>query len=389
MLNKNKELRTEMAFALGGLAGNNAHGAGFLQAALEMGAQPGIISCTSGQIRWVHRYLQVLQHREQGEGHEDLHALFEQELASINKTGEINTDVALLGMFGKENVFRPAYGQVFSDFWRNAGESLLSFRQPGSRGLLAHRMLSMIPGRSLVPDASEAYYARVAADFSSADVGICFNAYSPCEGVEYVYLNAAARALLHDPATPDKYAPEHPSQRHQRRIYRNISAAGVRDALWLYQYGFYDQDQDCVDGVYFRNIMLAELVAADTIFVVRPINHRWQGALPRSYPGVEDLKTKVGMNGAYAGERDQITLINKLLARNCLDVQGGRGYHHVELVELEIALQRGYFDYMLESREVFEQARAMALARFQGLEQGAPESAPVRANVSTCHAALS
>lgn len=375
------------AFALGGLAGHNAHGAGFLQAALETKLQPAMISCTSGQIRWVHRYLEVLQAREQGDENADLHPLFEQELASLNKTGEINTDVALLGMFGKENVFRPSYGRVLSDFMRNAGESLMRFPRPG--GLLAQRLLSMLPGRSLVPDASPAYYAQVAQVLGASPIGIAFNAYSPCEGIEYVYLNAAARVLLADPASPDKYAPEHPTQRHPRRVYRDISAAGVRDALWLYQYGFYDPEQHCVDGVYFRNIMLAELVAADTIFVVRPVHHRWQGELPRNYPGVEDLKTRVGMNGAYAGERDQITLINKLLARNCLDVQGGRGYHHVELVELEIGLQRGYFDYMLESREVFEQARSMALAHFRDRADLPLAGPPGRANVTSCHRTLS
>ena len=46
-----------VAFAMGGLAGNNAHGAGFLQAALDRGVKPMAISCTSGQILWVYRYL--------------------------------------------------------------------------------------------------------------------------------------------------------------------------------------------------------------------------------------------------------------------------------------------------------------------------------------------
>lgn len=49
-----------VAFALGGLAGNNGHGAGFLQAALETGVRPEMISCTSGQLLWVWHYLQLL-----------------------------------------------------------------------------------------------------------------------------------------------------------------------------------------------------------------------------------------------------------------------------------------------------------------------------------------
>ena len=45
-----------IAFALGGLAGNNAHGAGFLQAAFETGIEPRMISFSSGQVLWVFRY---------------------------------------------------------------------------------------------------------------------------------------------------------------------------------------------------------------------------------------------------------------------------------------------------------------------------------------------
>ena len=50
-----------VAFALGGLAGNNAHGAGFLQAALDENVRPNLISCTTGQILWVARYLDALK----------------------------------------------------------------------------------------------------------------------------------------------------------------------------------------------------------------------------------------------------------------------------------------------------------------------------------------
>lgn len=52
-----------IAFALGGLAGSNAHGAGCLQAVIDKwGARtPQVISCTSGQIFWVCVYLQYLE----------------------------------------------------------------------------------------------------------------------------------------------------------------------------------------------------------------------------------------------------------------------------------------------------------------------------------------
>ncbi len=54
----------KIAFSLGGLAGNNAHGAGFLHAALERKVEPVMIACTSGQIFWVYHYLKVREKNE-------------------------------------------------------------------------------------------------------------------------------------------------------------------------------------------------------------------------------------------------------------------------------------------------------------------------------------
>jgi len=39
-----------LAFALAGLGGFNAHGAGFLTAAAELGVEPNLVTATSGQI---------------------------------------------------------------------------------------------------------------------------------------------------------------------------------------------------------------------------------------------------------------------------------------------------------------------------------------------------
>ena len=55
---KSKTLK-KLAFALGGLGGNNARGAGFLQAALDEAVEPEMITCTTGQIYWVYRYLET------------------------------------------------------------------------------------------------------------------------------------------------------------------------------------------------------------------------------------------------------------------------------------------------------------------------------------------
>lgn len=39
-----------LAFALAGLAGFNAHGAGFLTAARQLGVKPDLVTASSGQI---------------------------------------------------------------------------------------------------------------------------------------------------------------------------------------------------------------------------------------------------------------------------------------------------------------------------------------------------
>ena len=115
-----------------------------------------------------------------------------------------------------------------------------------------------------------------------------------------------------------------------------------------------------VDGAYFREIILNELTPVDRIYVARPINYKWLGPLPTNYADLEDFKTKLNFNGTYDGERHQIHLINKLFRDGALkraepdaDTQipgdfsgrneaGTAGYHPIDLIEVEIEIQRGY-----------------------------------------------
>lgn len=346
------------AFALGGLAGNNAHGAGFLQAALDAGQVPQMISCTSGQILWACRYLNALRG-----GAASLRQQFQADLDAVQRTGEPNTDLTLLGLFGKEGVFRPAYDRFFSDWWRNAGDVFADIVARKGKVLAAKELWSLMPARTLVPQFPETFFDTIAETFQAADIGIAFNAYNPLSGDEHVYLNAQARTLLrqggrqcYDPGTPNRHRPY--------RTYLDIDAQAVRDGLWLYQYGFDPKGSGFVDGAYFRGVMLSELSRADVIFSVRPIHHQWQGRLPGNYPEMEDLKTEVAFNGAYSAERDQLLLVNQWIADGLLDRQPGARYHTVALEEIEIASQRGYFDYIMESVDVFDRARDEALRRF-------------------------
>ncbi|NTV62179.1 MAG: hypothetical protein HGA65_01410, partial [Oscillochloris sp.] len=90
--------RPEIAFALGGLAGNNAHGAGFLHAALNHTGHdltPSMISCTSGQIYWVWQYLQA---RGKGLPAPDdprrVERTFMEDIAAVHRFHNINLDYA-------------------------------------------------------------------------------------------------------------------------------------------------------------------------------------------------------------------------------------------------------------------------------------------------------
>ncbi len=71
--------------------------------------------------------------------------------------------------------------------------------------------------------------------------------------------------------------------------------------------------------------------------------------MPKSYIEKEDLKTEVGFNGS--GENHRINLINKLLQ------------DEIFLHEVEIDVQRGFFDYIYESMDVFDSAHRKSLQK--------------------------
>ena len=72
-----------IGFALGGLAGN-AHGAGFLQAALDTRVTPEMISCTSGQLLWVWYYLRLLNEDHNVSCNGTLERRFQDELDKLS-----------------------------------------------------------------------------------------------------------------------------------------------------------------------------------------------------------------------------------------------------------------------------------------------------------------
>jgi hypothetical protein len=366
-----------IAFALGGLAGNNAHGAGFLYRATQHGLEPRMISCTSGQIAWVYHYLQA---RASGA---DLRAIFERDIAELHRLHNINLDYARLAVTGKPGVFRLAFPEYSFDLARNTLQAFNDVLLHRGNVFWLETMLRTLPGRLLVPDFAPQLLNAISTAFNQATIGIAFNSYNPRNGQEIVYLNQVARNLLSPSGR--SYQPGYASRHRASTSYEAITPQAVLDGLWIYQYGF-DKPENCfVDGAYYRQMMLSELTFANTIFAVRPICSRWLGEapaadgvsettsaatvppLPRSYIGIEDLKTEVNFNGSYVGERAQIALMNKLVRDRdaYLAEHGRRGpgpddlltkYHLIDLLEVEIQVPRSFFDYVFESMAVFDAA---------------------------------
>lgn len=354
--------QARIAFALGGLGGNNAFGAGFLQAALDKNIEPLIISCTSGQIFWVYQYLTVKNKDK------DLRRVLEAGIDEIETTHNPDLDLAILALFGKRDVFHPAYAQVPVDFYINVLDSSKRMTQDWlelEHPFLLKEILSTIPARILIPKFPENFFKAISQTFNEATIGLAFNSYDPRRGIEYIHLNEVARHLL---------VIEEKRRKHSYRVrteYKEITPAAVQAGLWLYQYGF-DQQHEILDGAYFRQIMLSELVVADKIYVMRPINLAWLGDLPKNYVGVEDLKLETAFNGVYVGERDKIDLINKFLTDKAINPKKieQKGYHHIEVIEVEIETQEGLFDYIFEKMSVFDLARTQTKRKFdQTLEK--------------------
>lgn len=329
-----------IAFALGGLAGNNAHGAGFLQAAIDSSLNPDLISCTSGQIYWVYKYL------KEKEGKKDLKTVLASDIEEATPFKNNILDLMTMALFGKGDVFKPAYLEYFSDYTENLKRlAIKAAIAPASISPIPEAV-GLIPARELTPEFPVDFFKSISKGFNDSQIGIIFNSYEPVSGTETVYLNdAAAEKINVSYGDKNKY--------RSRTRYEKITPEAVRNGLWIYQYGFEPETRE-IDGAYYRQIMLSELVHSDLIFVARPINHRWLGTLPTCKTALEDLKTEITFNGTYTGERDKIQLINKLIAQGSLD---DKKYKHIELAEIEMQTQEGYFDYMFEEMSMFDNSR--------------------------------
>lgn len=342
-----------IAFALGGLAGNNAFGAGFLQAALDCGIKPDLISCSSGQIFWACQYLKALQTGK------SLEQEFNEEIERAYPYATRDLNWWNLVTLGINNVLKPVSPLSYlTDTYKNILDSLVNIQKDLNRRnyydiFWFRELSSWFPARTLVPARPEAMFQAMSDTFNRSEIAIAFNSYAPLEGKEYVHLNPLAQKIL-------KIEFNQRKDYREGTYYKPINLQTVQDALWLYQYGF-PTGRKTLDGAYYRQILLSELVRADKIFVVRPINKQWIGELPNDLIGLRDLETEISFNGTYIGEKDKIELINKLLKRGKLSPDD---YHQIDLYEVELRSQRDFFDYVFESPVVFQEARNTATQIF-------------------------
>lgn len=342
----------KIGFALGGLAGNNAHGAGFLQAALDVAAQPDFITCTSGQILWVQRYLEACAGKQPAG--DILRTKLQEDIDEIERFHQPDLDLFSLALWGKPGIFRAARYEYPLDFFKNTMSVMERVIKEWPNVFFLREWLDEWPARTMVPLFKDEFFEQISNSFNQCkDIGIAFNSYDPTQDIEYVHLSNKIQGDLNKKAG---YIPTH----RPRTVYKDIRPNYVKDALWIYQYGF--ENSNMLDGAFYRQIMLSELTLCNVIFVARPINSKWLGKLPSAYIEMEDMKTEVSFNGSYAGEKDKIELINKLIGNGVIN---NPQYHDIKIEEIDMQTQESFFDYVFEDMRVFDQARQDGYRKLQ------------------------
>lgn len=129
-----------LAFALAGLGGFNAHGAGFLAAATKWDVKPELVTVTSGQILVLVDWLR---------GETNLRASLVSPARENNPLAQLQT-----ALFGYPGVFRPAYHEAIARL-----ASVPDLRE-GLLNIFADRVL---PAQQFVPARSDASFEDAAA----------------------------------------------------------------------------------------------------------------------------------------------------------------------------------------------------------------------------------
>jgi len=356
MRDGNREIRMadrQLAFALAGLGGFNAHGAGFLQAARDNGVEPDLVTATSGQIIVLAAYLR---------GEPDLKAGLIDQAIERNPLAQLK-----ILLTGYKGVFEPA-------FWEAARRILTPPWFEPDFASLADKFL---PAQLYKPTRSPETIAALAQTFNDSDVGVVFNTFDPDSGTGLLYGNDAARDRM-PTATSIGVLPN--QQSRDPKITRKsaaeqailpITEAAVSSALWLSLYGFDPaaMPQRQMDGAYHRSCILSELHDFDRVIVCRPLANGWREQdWPKSYFDVQDWNTEMWFSVGYKAEADAMKRINALIDRGAICPEAG--LKAVDLLEVEPTTPAGYFNYFIERESVYEDARARADALFKWLAGG-------------------
>ncbi len=389
----NDTKQPSIAFALGGLGGSNAHAAGFLAAAQDLArdCNPSsedkfipldrlkFISCTSGAIRWTAAYLSGKTLRTEIYNEVE-NAKLAAQLPRSSFFDPWRAPV-LASLVGLPNIFEPtrtAYARHFQErlwgFFDRQSPWFLSV--PTSWDEVWDLLL---PAQQLVPVFRQETFDEIAEIFNGQkSIGIAFNTFNPQSDTEYLHVNTTALEMIKE---YDKGADF--GARHKNTVYKEIDSEYVRAALWLLQYGFKEKfgDEHLIDGAYYRDVILKELTFAERIYIPRPINPRWLGRMPRNLLETEDMKIELWFGGGYHRQYRMIEQANEWLEGHkgwqLTRIDGvpdeeAANYTEIDLVEVPVATQRGFFDYFLEDVEVFERAYLDSMQKLIDKEGGCP-----------------
>jgi hypothetical protein len=338
------------AFALAGLGGFNAHGAGFLAAAAKYKLVPDIVTSTSGQILIVADWLRG----------KDLRQSLIDPARENNPLAQLQT-----GLLGYPGVFRPAFRELIQRFWRLPAptDSLVD--------IVADRLW---PAQGYVSTRGEEFFENVAsvlnnqACIDGKEVGVVFNTYDFATGQAVLYGNRHAQELLpSESALPQgrstgdvRYARPGPSETDVQPI----TAEAVKAALWLSLYGFDDLPGGQMDGAYHRSCLVSELHEFSRIFVARPLANGWIGRRPGNWFEVQDWQFEMWFSVGYKAEVDALKRINQLIENGYLKHEK---FKPVEIIEIEPSTPAGYFNYFIERDVVFDRAFEQAERVFRNL----------------------
>jgi len=348
-----------VAFALAGLGGFNAHGAGFLAAASKWDLRPELVTATSGQILVLADWLR---------GETDLRASLVSPARENNPLAQLQT-----ALFGYPGVFRPAY--------REAIARLTSVPDP-REGLLDFFADRVLPAQQYVPARPDASFEDTAETLNASSIGVIFNSYDPKTGMGFLYGNEAARRALPTekkiPNTHGAGMAQAPGPRDLRyvshvsaeRDIQPITADAIKSALWLSLYGFTNIPGGQMDGAYHRSCIISELHDFDRIFVARPLANGWYGKAPANWFEVQDWQCEMWFSVGYKAEVDALRRINDLIDAKIIT---DPSFRKVELVEIEPETPAGYFNYFVERDVVYDRAFEASEQMFESLGLAKPE----------------